>query len=133
MNTISFLLLRNRIRSIVFRAFGAKNYHSRWERSMRVLEEAMELAQSEFVSEDVARKLLERVYSRPVGIPRQEAAGLGVCWLAYTHLDDLDPTKLIMEEIHRVEEIDPLKFAAKQNEKYAVGLGLATEGELENK
>lgn len=124
---LSPLGLRHRIARFVSRAFGTSLVMNKWERAMRCAEEALELAQAEHVSEEDAMRLLKRVYSRPIGEPLQEGAGLGVCWLVWTLTHDADPMEIVVREIERVEALPTDRFKKKQNEKAMLGLGLFPE------
>lgn len=119
--------LRHRIARFVATAFGSSLVMNKWERAMRCAEEALELAQAEGVSEEDAKRLVNRVYSRPVGDPLQEGAGLGVCWLVWTLTHDADPMDIVQTEIERVEALPRERFYKKQSEKAMLGLGLFPE------
>ena len=106
---------------------GTKILMDRKERAARLLEEALELAQAEGVPEILATNLARRVYDRPVGEPRQEAAGVGVCYLAYCHATDLAPLDVVAEEMTRVEGVDPAVTRARHDFKAAAGLALPAE------
>ncbi len=116
--------LRNRVQRFVERTWGPRSAGSRWERSICVTEEAIELAQAEGHKKELILALVERVFSRPLGNPTQEYAGVGVTWLIGTSTTALDPMELLEWEIHRIEEIDPLIFRTKQSEKAKLGFGL---------
>lgn len=77
-------------------------FSSLTERVSRVLEEASELAQSEGVSHDQARKIVDYVFSRPVGEPHQEAAGTAFTVLTYAEAKGLDLEVILQAEIDRV-------------------------------
>jgi hypothetical protein len=55
--------------------FGEKVVADRQERAFRFLEEALELVQSAGVTKEEAEKLVNYVFSRPVGDPPQELGG----------------------------------------------------------
>lgn len=116
--------LRNRIARWVRGTLGDRLLDNKWERAMRCLEEATELAQSENVTEADALRIVLRVYKRPVGNPRQEASGLGVCFLAYCASTGLKPLEIINEELGRIESIEKSFFMKKQTDKADAGVGL---------
>lgn len=103
---------------------------NRWERAMRVLEEAMELAQSEGVNLSIANQLLNRVYSRPPGRPSQELAGVQVCLhaMAYAQQNNLEEVTLL--EVDRIERMDPALLQAKHDDKAKLGLALYADKSL---
>lgn len=57
------------------RCFGEQVTADRKERALRVLEEAIELAQAEGIEVNQAANLVGYVYSRPPGEPSQELGG----------------------------------------------------------
>ncbi len=94
--------LEDRVAHWVRTRLGAENLHHR-ERSMRLLEEAIELAQAEGITPDQVAKQVAHVFARPSGEPSQEAAGIAVCllgWCAATGNSLLD---LAHREIERIE------------------------------
>lgn len=56
------------------------------ERSCRFLEEALELAQATGMSRGQAGILLDYVYSRPIGVPKQEVGGVLITLSALCNL-----------------------------------------------
>lgn len=58
--------------------FPASSRTDRDERTHRFLEEALELAQANGCSSDDAYRLVDYVFSRPVGRPEQEVGGVMV-------------------------------------------------------
>lgn len=121
------LSLRDRIVIWIRTRLGERLLTSRWERSMRVLEEAMELAQTEGVDVDQLMKLAARVYSRPKGEPAQEAAGLQVCLLAWSHAAKVELETVTADEVYRIETMSTKRLHDKQNEKAALGVALPPE------
>lgn len=120
----AFVNLSNKINHWVRSRFGDLIFEDRWERTMRVLEEALELAQAEGVSEDAARILTRRVFSRPVGVPSQEGAGVGVTLFAWAASRGIDIHKSMMEEVERIYAVPVEKFIEKQKEKARAGVAL---------
>lgn len=114
--------LQARVGQWVIRCLGSAHLMDRRIRAKRLLEEALELAQSESVTKDVALAWVEWVYGRPVGRPRQEAAGVGLCLLAYCEAMDEDYKKLIETELARVSSAEMMaKIREKQAIKELVG------------
>lgn len=63
-------------------AFGPETMEHLDERAARVLEEAVELAQTMGVTKTTANKIVEYVFSRPPGKWAQEIGGVGITLLA---------------------------------------------------
>ena len=77
---------------------------------MRLLEEAIELAQSEGITLEQITRQAAHVYNRPAGEPSQEAAGVAITllgWCASTGntFDDLAHKELARIEAKPVQEI----------------------------
>ncbi len=88
------------------------------ERACRFMEEAAELFQAMGGSRDDAVKLVEYVFSRPVGEPGQEVGGVSVTLAALCSaagLDWQDEARAELVRIHRPEVIE--KVRAKQASK----------------
>ena len=105
----------------VIRCFGPT---SPQERLKRLLEEAVELAQSEDISKSEAQQIVEYVYSRPKGDPEQEVGGLCVCILAYCELKGYLASVLEKRECRRVLKKDPEHFRERHNKKAEAGIAL---------
>ena len=104
---------------------GESVLQARKERALRVCEEAIELAQAEGIQQFMVTTLLERVYSRTIGVPYQEAAGIGVTLLAWAYAANIDLEHLIKDEIYRISEPEMRKkIREKQNEKAAAGVAM---------
>ena len=86
---------------------------NRYERALRVLEEATELAQAEGVYQDDARRVVDYVFNRPVGEPKLEAAGTAVALLAWAEAADNNLRSLIETELHRLTDITAAQVQAK--------------------
>jgi hypothetical protein len=114
---------RQRIRRWITSTFGVQSGIDRRERASRVVEEAVELAQAEGLGAGAVARIARRVYSRPKGEPSQEAAGLGVCLIAWANAAGLNLDAAIRKEVDRIESIPACHFRAKQTEKAAAGTG----------
>ena len=99
----------------------------RQERATRVLEESIELAQSEGVPPEQARLLLEHVYSRPVGEPRQEAGGIMVCLLIWAAAADMNLWSLAITELRKIESCSVEYFRRRVQKKIDAGLAKPME------
>lgn len=104
------------------RTFGAASMTAE-ERAGRFLEEAMELAQC-FIPKEKAQRLLDYVYSRPVGNPTQEMGGVGVTLLVLAEVLGLSASGEEMKESERVRAIPAEVFRARHNAKAAAGVAV---------
>lgn len=116
--------LTTRIATWVESRLGTKVLMDRKERAARLVEEAIELCQAEGVPEIRAINICRRVYERPVGVPRQESAGVGVCWLAYCYATGTLPLDVVEEEVARIEGVNPEVTRAKHNAKVHADLAM---------
>ena len=94
--------LEARVMAWVKSRIGEGHLH-RKERAMRLLEEALELAQAEGIGYTQALAQSVHVYERPVGEPRQEAAGVAVCLLGWCGATGNRLLDLAIEELERIE------------------------------
>lgn len=104
--------------------YGQASLHNQDNRAARFVEEAIELAQAQGLGKDVIAKILERAYSRPAGRIGQEVAGSFFTLLVYCYVAKIDLWLETLEEVERVEELDPEVFRAKHREKWAAGTDL---------
>jgi NTP pyrophosphatase (non-canonical NTP hydrolase) len=68
--------LQAKLRVWLIACLGEKTLRSPQDRAMRVLEEAVELAQAVGIPRAKAREQVDHTYSRPLGEPTQEVAGV---------------------------------------------------------
>lgn len=94
------------------------------ERVLRVLEEAVELAQAEGMTLDRARAVVDYVFNKPPGDPSQEVGGLGVTLLAYCASRGFSADAAEELERRRVLDIDPEYFRARHNVKADAGIAV---------
>jgi hypothetical protein len=113
-----------RISKWVVNRFGRRCLLDPRERAMRLLEEAIELAQAEDISLFDASKVAVRVYERPKGEKKQEAAGVAVTLLAYCRARRFDFLRITDREVTRVESIDPEISRAKHAAKVHAGTAI---------
>jgi hypothetical protein len=106
----------------VVRNWGRAYLHSLVERASRVLEEAVELAQACGVTQDLARRIVDRVYSRPAGDPQQEMAGVGTTLMGCAEAMGVELDEVENREIDRVTSLPVEHFRQKYNEKAADGV-----------
>lgn len=103
------------------RCFGVEHATSLPARGIRMLEEAIELAQAVGVDPAMAHKLIDFVYGRPVGEIGQEIGGVSLCILALANAAGLDADAEEAKEITRVLSKDPAVFTKRNAEKNAAG------------
>lgn len=94
--------LEQRTAAWVRTRIGERHMHSR-ERAMRLLEEAIELAQAENISSDAVRRQVDHVYCRPPGEPAQEASGVATCLFAWCAATGNTVVGLATSELERIE------------------------------
>ncbi len=91
-------------------------------RALRFFEEAVELYQAEGGLRVQAEALLDRVFGRPAGDPRQEVGGVSVTLLSYCSAAGLSADECEAAEIQRVLDT-PLESArSRYDSKTAAGL-----------
>ena len=104
------------------RAFGRESQEDRGKRALRVLEEAIELFQSEGGSRAQAEALLDRVYARAAGEPHQEVGGISVTLLSYCSAAGLSADSCEVAEIERVLKRPLDEARRRHDEKTRAGL-----------
>lgn len=114
--------LQERTATWVEDTFGVKCLMDKTERALRILEEAHEYAQSVGVAPSDCEKIRNHVYSRPVGDPCQELAGLGVSLLAAAESQDTLLSSCIDTELTRIEAVNPIVFRARKIHKREAGI-----------
>lgn len=77
---------------------GAKVY------SMRLMEEAMELAQAEGVTADQAMTILRQMFDKPAGEPAKEFGGVLVTATGYANFADRDIEATFEAEYERIQD-----------------------------
>lgn len=95
-------------------AFGAEHSQSLEQRGIRFLEEAIELAQAAGCDLAMCHKLLDFVFSRPVGDLKQELGGAGLTLLCLASAAGESADAAEMDELARVL-LKPLKHFADRN------------------
>lgn len=106
--------------------FGKHSFMDVRNRVARVVEEAAELGQSEGLDKDTVYRIVERVYSRDVGQPKQEAAGVFITLLIYCASTGVSILHAVGIEWRRVQKMGPDHFRKKQREKFAAGTDLVS-------
>ena len=98
--------------------FGLEIANDLPERNHRFLEETLELVQSCGMSSDDAHRLVDYVYSRPVGINFQEVGGVLVTLTALCGAQHIYMGEAAEAELTRIEKQDVMeKIRAKQATK----------------
>lgn len=106
-------------------AFGKERSSSVKHRAVRLLEEVVEACQCADVEPAMMHKLIDYVYSRPVGTMAQELGGIGITVLALAAAAGLDADEQELIELRRVLA-KPLSHFRKRNEaKNAAGFDAA--------
>lgn len=120
--------LQERVKAWMAELFPQADCENRRDRALRVLEEATELAQAEGVPLAKVDRVVARAYTRPVGDPNQEAAGIGLALLAWAaHSAKADLSDMIEGELALAST--PERMAAireKQAAKVADGVSMLT-------
>ena len=111
-----------RILEWTIKTFGAAGPITAKERALRLLEEAVELAQSEGVSRDVVSRIADRAFGRPPGMPLGEAAQVALTLWGYCEHHGWKPADLAQLELRRVETISAEDWTARNNSKKIAGI-----------
>ncbi len=107
--------------------FGYANLETE-ERCKRFVEEAIELAQAEGLTEEQVRAIVSYVYEKPGGEVQQEVGGVGTTLLAYCEAVGISADMCEEEEFRRVLALDPEHFRRRHNIKAAAGIANAAPG-----
>jgi hypothetical protein len=115
---MSMISFQNRVRSWAVACFGLDVADNRTIRNYRFLEEALELVQAIGCTKDRALALVEYVYERPAGDPRQEVGGVMVTLAALCAANELPLEDCAELELERCY-MNIAKIRAKQAAKNA--------------
>ncbi len=119
--------IQKRISTWVVEMFGEESLSDKDERVLRVLEEALELAQALGITREKASSLADRVYSRPVGEPVQKVSGVGITIFAMAESLGVDALQVMETEYARISDPNlKTKILKKHLDKVAAGFGLFT-------
>jgi hypothetical protein len=102
-------------------AFGEEQAASLPHLGIRMMEEAIELAQAAGTDKDMIHKLVDFVYGRPVGGIGNELGGLSVTALALASAAGLDLDAEEANEVRRVLTIPIARFRERNANKNAAG------------
>lgn len=114
----------------VTRTFGDQRSIHTKERATRLLEEALELAQCEGVSQELAERLLSHVYSRPPGDPFGELGGVQTTTLAYAAAAGYSADKVESEAIRVILGADRARMRERQECKADLGIGVRCQPDM---
>jgi hypothetical protein len=101
--------------------FGADHMADHKVRALRLLEEAIEFAQSVEAPIEQCSELVKYVYSRPAGKPHQELGGIGVTWLVAAAALGHSAAEALRAEITRISQKPPSHFAKRNQNKIDAG------------
>lgn len=102
-------------------AFGIDHATSLPQRGIRHIEESIELAQAAGCDKDMIHKLVDHVYSRPVGLLSQEIGGVGITLLALANAAGWSADQEEARELARVLSMPLTHFADRNKAKDAAG------------
>lgn len=102
-------------------AFGEAHVSSKQKRAVRFLEEAIELYQACGASPEIAHKLIDYIFSQPVGELQSEFGGVGVTTLMLAETCSLSAEECEIAETRRVLSKDVKHFTERSREKNDAG------------
>jgi hypothetical protein len=107
------------------RSFGPEHVINKPTRSLRIVEEAIELCQAFKVPKDLVHLCVDTVYERPPGEPLQEIGGI----LLTTNIlcaasGNMEPDDILECELARVLAKPPKHFADRNQQKVDLGLNV---------
>lgn len=111
-------------------AFGEESAASLPERALRHLEESLELYQAAGGPKDLARALVDRVFSRAAGAIAQEVGGSALTLLALSEAAGLSADEAEAAEVNRVQAVGAAALAARNAEKVEAGFTLTSARHL---
>ncbi len=111
------------IKDWVARVFGASHLCRR-ERTLRFVEEAIELAQACGLERKDVDRVLDYVFARPKGEVAQEVGGVSVCLLALCSSTGLSADVCEDDELSRILILDPAKVREKSSKKVDAGIAM---------
>ena len=115
------------VERLVRATWGDKSFESANERCARVHEEAAELFQSVGGTREVAHKIVDMVFDKPIGDTKQEVAGVAFTLLALCANKELRLDEVFAAEITRFKAKDPNVFRDKQKLKAVLGVSIRPE------
>lgn len=122
-----------RVAAWVVTTFGPETALDAPERSLRAAEEVIELAQACGVAGETIHRLVDYVYARPPGVPKQEIGGSMLTLYAAAQACGVDADEAYEAEMQRVERPEVVdRCQRRQLEKREALLGdLVVRSEVE--
>lgn len=108
----------------VARCFTDKTLKNTHERTQRLVEEVIELAQAENVPISDVYRLVDYVYGRPKGDPAQEVGGISITLLAYCASKGFSADELEEKELTRILALPAEHFMQRQKAKAEAGIAI---------
>lgn len=115
MNRYGFL--QERLNTWATRVFGLDHVQDPVVRGKRLVEEAVEFAQSVGVPEWAVSQIIGHVYSRPAGDHNQELGGVALTFFAACTSLGLNADTVALQELERVESFPDAHFQKRNDEK----------------
>jgi hypothetical protein len=115
---------QSRVHDWCVAAFGDDHAWSVEQRGIRMIEEAIEAGQAAGCSAEMVHRLVDHVFSRPVGDLAQEIGGVGVTLLALSEAAQIDADCEERREFARVLSKPLSHFAARNAAKNAAGFNV---------
>lgn len=115
--------LQHRCAAWVEKTFGISMLTDKEERGMRMLEEAIEVAQAIGVPRERAALLVNVVYDKPAGDVEQEIGGLGTTVLTLATTLGANFLETTEKEVSRIESLPAEHFRKRNVAKAAAGVG----------
>lgn len=84
-------------------------------RALRLLEEAIELAQAEGVTMQEVGIVRDQVYAKPPGDPLQELGGVLICAVAHAAVRDWDHEEVFWAEFARIMDPELMEKVRRRN------------------
>lgn len=104
------------------RSFGKDHVENIPVRSLRTVEESIELCQALGVSKELVHQCVDMVYGRPVGDPMQEAGGVLLTMAIMLRQLGLTIDEVLERELVRVLQKPPKHFAERNQQKLDLGM-----------
>jgi NTP pyrophosphatase (non-canonical NTP hydrolase) len=97
--------------------FGLEHMHDPKNRSIRLVEEAVELCQAVGVDAELIKTIVDDVYVKPPGEPLQELGGCLVTASVMAYTLGMDPEEVLEKEVTRVVLMPKEHFTRRNQSK----------------
>ena len=104
------------------RCFGENHVANLPLRALRIAEECVEFAQACDVPKEKMMQLIDVVYSRPKGTPKQELGGIMMTTAVVCARFNSDPETILLAELQRCLAKPVDEFKKRNEEKLKLGL-----------